>query len=48
MNRGTYDNLLVNGEPLKAQAEKGHLGSDTCWVRVPVGAAGTVRVELPH
>jgi hypothetical protein len=42
---GSFDTLLVNGNPMKATAAKEPLGRDSSWVRVPVGAGGTVTVE---
>jgi len=44
---GAFDTLLVNGEPMKAQAGKELLGRVTSSVMVPVGAGNTVRVEIP-
>jgi hypothetical protein len=44
---GSFDTLLVNGEPVKAQTEKELLGRVTSSVRVTVGAGDKVRVEIP-
>ena len=44
---GSSDTLLVNGKPMKASPGKEYLGRVTSWVRVPVGAGGAVRVEVP-
>ncbi len=44
---GDTENLLVNGETVAAHAEKGYLGRETSWVRVPVGAGDSVTVEVP-
>lgn len=44
---GSFDTLLVNGEPMKAQTAKEPLGRMTSWVRVTVGASDTVDVEIP-
>ncbi len=43
----SFDTLLVNGEPMKAQTAKEPLGRTTSWVRVTVGASDTVDVEIP-
>jgi hypothetical protein len=45
---GLHNMLLVNGEPVKARTEKLYLDRETSWVRAPVGAGGTVRVEIPN
>jgi hypothetical protein len=39
--------LLVNGKPVQANRGVEYLGRVTSWVRVPVGAGDTVRVEVP-
>ena len=44
---GSHETLLVNGRPMKARAEKGPMGREDSWVRVTVGAGGTVSVEIP-
>ncbi len=44
---GSFDTLLVNGKPVNAHPEKEHLGRAASWVKVPVGAGDTVRVEIP-
>jgi len=41
---GAHETLLVNGRSMKAQTEKGPLGRTDSWVRVTVGAGGTVTV----
>ncbi|HTP36595.1 MAG TPA: hypothetical protein VMJ75_30675 [Candidatus Acidoferrales bacterium] len=45
---GSHDNLLVNGKAMKAQTEKGPLGRTDSWVRVTVGAGGSVTVTVPE
>jgi hypothetical protein len=42
---GVYENLLVNGRPVKAKQEKDAMGRDCSWVRVTVGGGGTSVVE---
>ncbi len=44
---GTFETLVVNGRPIKAQSRKGPLDRVTSSVRVTVGAGGTVSVEVP-
>jgi hypothetical protein len=44
---GSHETLLVNGRAMKARTEKGPLGREDSWVRVTVGAGGTVSVEVP-
>jgi hypothetical protein len=44
---GRHDTLWVNGKLMKAQAGKEPLGRVTSWVRLPVGAGDTVKVEVP-
>jgi hypothetical protein len=44
---GPFKTLLVNGKPVQAQTEKEYHGGTVSWVRVPVGAGDTVRVEIP-
>ncbi|HEY6273747.1 MAG TPA: hypothetical protein VIX19_17345, partial [Terriglobales bacterium] len=39
--------LLVDGKPVKANPGKEYLGRATSWVRAPVGAGDTVRVDVP-
>jgi len=45
---GSFDTLLVNGQPMKARTAKGYLGRQTSSVRVTVGAGGTIVVEVPN
>ncbi|SPE35877.1 conserved exported hypothetical protein [Candidatus Sulfopaludibacter sp. SbA6] len=44
---GTHETVLVDGQPTKARIDKRPLGRVTSSVRVPVGAGGTVTVEIP-
>ena len=44
---GSFETLLVNGRPAKAQSTRGPLDRVTSSVRVTVGAGGTVTVEVP-
>jgi hypothetical protein len=44
---GNYATLLVNGQPMKALAEKNALGQPVSSVRVTLGAGGAVTVETP-
>jgi hypothetical protein len=44
---GSFETLLVNGEPMKAQIEKEPLGRVASSVRVTVWAGDTVHVEIP-
>lgn len=44
---GAHATLLVNGKEMQANTEKGPLGREDSWVRVTVGAGGTVTVEVP-
>ena len=45
--RGTHENLLVNGRPLKARAETDASGSPLSTVRITVGGGGTTTVQVP-
>ena len=44
---GSHESLLVNGRAMKARIEDGPPGRKNSWVRVTVGAGGTVTVEVP-
>ena len=44
---GSFETLLVDGKPMQAHHEKGCLGRELSWVRVPVGAGDSVRIEVP-
>lgn len=44
---GSYDNLIVNGKPMKANPEEGTLGRKYSWVRITAGAGGKIVVEVP-
>ena len=43
---GSFETLLVNGEPMKAQNEKEPLERMASSVTATVGAGDTVRVEI--
>jgi hypothetical protein len=45
---GTFETLLVDGQPVKARVERGPLDRTTSWVRVTVGAGGAAAVETPR
>ena len=45
---GSHQTLLVNGRAMPARPEAGPLGREDSWVRVTVGAGGTVTVEVPE
>lgn len=45
---GLYDTLLVNGRTVKAQTENSPTGSMSSWVKIAVGAGGTVAVAIPE
>jgi hypothetical protein len=44
---GSYETLLVNGRPVKAQTGKGPLDRAISSVRLTVGGGGTIAVEIP-
>jgi hypothetical protein len=44
---GSHQNLLVDGQAIKASAGKEPSGQVESWVQVPVGAGDTVIVETP-
>jgi hypothetical protein len=44
---GSHETLVVNGQPIKANAGKEPLGRVDSWVEVTVGAGDTVTVEAP-
>ena len=44
---GSYETLLVDGQPIKASEAKEPSGRVNSWVQVPVGAGGTVIVATP-
>lgn len=44
---GRSATLIVNGKPRTAHSEAYYLHHEVTWIRVPVPAGGTARVELP-
>jgi hypothetical protein len=44
---GAFPALIVNGMSIKAHARSGYFGRELTWVRVPVRAGRSSRVEIP-